>query len=93
MFTILKNFRLSDVLVQCQSQLRNNPSFLDYMPFYHGSRFKWQMEMVDWLYACLGQFNVIYYEYGICLMDVMFVLHLCRGSNIMLPRIKLYIFF
>ena len=79
MFTIFKNFHLRDVLVQCQSQLRNNPSLLDYMPLYHGSRFKWKMEMVDWLYTCLGQFSLIYYEFSIWLVEVMFVLCLCRG--------------
>jgi len=49
------------------------------MPLDHDSRFKWQMEMADWLYACLGQFNLIYYEFSIWLMEVMFLLHLYRG--------------
>jgi len=37
------------------------------------------MEMVDWLYTCLGQFSLIYYEFSIWLVEVMFVLCLCRG--------------
>jgi hypothetical protein len=78
MFTLLKNFHLKDILVQCQGQLRSNPSLLDYMPLFCGSKFKWQMEMVDWLYTCLGQLNVIYCELSIWLMEVMFVLCLCR---------------